>query len=71
MQLMGLDQGSIESMFFDVYLDLLYIYLSVERNNIEDGCCIGEVLLNHLMFADDICLFDRSVRGLQSIQDVC
>jgi len=28
--------------------------LSNELNNIKAGCYIGEVLLNHLMFADDI-----------------
>jgi len=52
---------------FAVYLDVL----SIELNNIKAGCCIGEVLLNHLMFADDICVFCPSVRGLQSIIDVC
>jgi len=33
----------------------------------------GEVSWNHLMFADDICVFCPSVRGLQSkpILDVC
>ena len=30
-----------------------------------------EILLNDLMFADDICVFCPSVRGLQSILDVC
>ena len=29
------------------------------------------MLLNYLMFADDICVFCPSVRGLQSILDVC
>jgi len=38
--------------------------LSSEINNIKAGCHIGEVLLNHLMFADDICVFCPSVRGL-------
>ena len=38
---------------FAVYLD----DLSNELNNIQAGCYIGEVLLNHLMFADDICVF--------------
>jgi len=28
-----------------------------ELNNIKAGCCIGEVLLNHFTFADDICVF--------------
>jgi len=34
-------------------------------------CYIGEVLSKHLIFADDICVFCSSVRGLQSILDVC
>jgi len=52
---------------FAVYLD----DLSNEPNNIKAGCYIGEVLLNHLMFADDICVFSPSVRWLQRIVDVC
>jgi len=52
---------------FDVYLD----DLSNELNNIKAGCYIGEVLLNHLMFADDICVFCPSVRWLKRILDVC
>jgi len=52
---------------FAVYLD----DLPIELNNIKDRCCIAEVLLNHLMFPDGICVFDPSVRGLQSILDVC
>jgi len=52
---------------FPVYLD----DLSDELNNIKAGCYIGEVLLNHLMFADDTCVFFPSVRWLQRILDVC
>ena len=52
---------------FAVYLD----DLSNELNNIKAGCYIGEVLLNRLMFADDICVFCPSVRWLQRVQDVC
>jgi len=40
-------------------------------NNTKAGCYIGEVLLNHLMLADDICVFCPSVRWLQRILDVC
>ena len=50
-----------------VYLD----DLSNELNNIKAGCYIGEVLLNHLMFADDICVLCPSVRWLQRILDLC
>ena len=54
-------------MLFAVYLG----DLSLELNNIKAGCYIGEVLLNHLTFADDIYVLCSSVRGLQSILDVC
>jgi len=54
------------------YLIAVYLYdLSTELNNIKTGCYVGEVLLNHLMFVDDICVFSSSVQGLQSILDVC
>jgi len=49
---------------FAVYLD----DLSLELKNIKAGC-IGEVLLHHLMFADDICVFCPSMRWLQRILD--
>jgi len=50
----GVRQGAVLSPYlFAVYLD----DLSNELNNIKAGCYIGEVLLNHLMFADDICVY--------------
>ena len=60
-------EGVLDPYLFAVYLD----DLSTELNNIEAGCYAGEVLLNYLMFADEICVFRTSVRGLQSIHDVC
>ena len=49
----GVRQGGVLSPYlFAVCLD----GLSNELNNIKAGCYIGEVLLNHLMFADDICV---------------
>ena len=64
----GVRQGGVLSPYlFAVYLD----GLSNELNNIKTGCYIGEALLNHLMFADDICVFCPSVRWLQKILDVC
>ena len=64
----GIRQGGVLSpYFFAVYLD----DLSNELNNIKAGCYIGEILLNHLMFADDICVLCPSVRWLQRILDVC
>jgi len=32
---------------------------------------MGEILMNHLMFADDICVFCPSVCGLESVLNVC
>jgi len=58
--------GILLSYFFAVYLD----DLSLEPSNIKAGYSIGEILLNHLTFVDDICVFCPSVRGLQSILDV-
>ena len=52
--------------FFAVYLD----DLSLEPSNIKAGYYVGEILLNHLTFVDDICAFCPSVRGLQRIPDV-
>ena len=52
---------------FAVYLD----DFSNELNNIKEWCYIGKVLSNHLMFADDICIFCPSVRWLQRMRDVC
>jgi len=43
--------------------------LSLELNNIKAECDICEALLNHLMSADDICVFCPSV--LQSMLDGC
>jgi len=64
----GVRQGGVLSPYlFAVYLDSL----SNELINIKAGCYIGEVLLNRLMFADDICVFCPSVRWLQRVQDVC
>jgi len=53
---------------------LFTIYLEdfiIEINYIKSGCYIADALLNHWMFADDICVFCPSVHGLQSMLDVC
>jgi len=64
----GVRQGGVLSPYmFTVYLD----DLSNELNNIKARCYIGDVLLNKLMFADDICVFCPSVRWLQRILEVC
>jgi len=60
----GVRQGGVLSPYlFAVCLD----DLSNELKNIKAGCYIGEVLSNHLMSTDDICVFCPSVRWLQKI----
>ena len=54
------------------YLFAIYIDdLSVELNKLQAGCCIGNNLINHILFADDLCCFSASLDGLQSIVNVC
>jgi len=50
----GRQGGVLSPYLFAVYL---VDDLSNELNNIKAGCYIDELLLNHLMFADDICVF--------------
>ena len=40
-------------------------------NSVQSGCFVGSSLLNHLMFADDLCVFSPSVKGLQKLVNVC
>ena len=64
----GVRQGSILSRyFFAVYID----DLSKELNKIKVGCFVGKSLVNHLLFADDLCCFCPSIQGLQYIIDAC
>ena len=64
----GARQGSILSpYFFAVYVDDLL----KELNILKVGCFVGKSLVNHLLFADDLCYFCPSIHGLQRIIDVC
>ena len=64
----GVRQGGVLSPYlFSVYMD----GLSDKLNNTDAGCCIGNLTLNHIMYADDICCFAASAGGLQDLLDVC
>ena len=64
----GVRQGSIlRSYFFAVYID----DLSKELNKIKVECFVGKSLVNHLLFADDLCCFCPSIHSLPHIIDVC
>jgi hypothetical protein len=64
----GVRQGSVLSPYlFCVYIDSI----STKLNNLNIGCQLGDVLVNHLFYADDICLFCPSSKGLQFLLNVC
>ena len=64
----GVRQGEILSPYlFAVYIDQLSKYL----NRVPAGCYIGNTLVNHIIYADDICCFSPSVAELQDLLDVC
>ena len=61
-------QGGVLSPYlFAVYLDELSIQLGSARV----GCAVGNMVVNHLMFADDICVFSTSISALQLLLDIC
>ena len=64
----GVRQGGVLSPYiFAIYVDDLY----VELNKLQAGCCIGNNLINHILFADDLCCLSASLDGLQFIVNVC
>ena len=64
----GVRQGSVLSPFlFNVYMD----GLSCSLNTYPTGCYIGDSLVNHLMYADDLVLICPSATGLCSLLQLC
>ena len=64
----GVRQGGILSPYlFNVYFYDLSIALSVCRT----GCSVGNSLINHLMYADDLVIFSPSSIGLRALITVC
>ena len=60
----GVRQDSILSLyFFAVYIN----DVSKKLNKMKVGCFVGKSLVNHLLFADDLCCFCPGIHGLQHI----
>ena len=61
-------EGSILSpVLFNVYMN----NLSVSLNHSGIGGSLGGNLINHLCYADDLCLFALSSSGMQCLLDIC
>ena len=64
----GVRQGGILSPFlFNVYMDELSTWL----NKLSIGCAVGNLRINHIMFADDLVLVSPSTRGLSILLHEC
>lgn len=64
----GVRQGGILSPWlFNVYMD----GLSDKLNTCKVGCVIGSVIVNHLMYADDLVIFSPSAKGLTALINIC
>ena len=35
------------------------------------GCCVGKILINHIMYADDLVILPPSVSGLSKLLSIC
>ena len=64
----GVKQGGILSpKLFNVYMDELSLLLS----NSKDGPRMSGTVVNHLGYADDLCLISLSSAGMQNLLDIC
>ena len=61
-------EGGVNShILFNIYMDKLTIVL----NSSGIGGYLGNVFLNHLCYADDLCLISLSSTGMQQLLTIC
>ena len=63
----GVRQGGI----LVLYVFAVYLELSIQLGSCSVGSTVGNMVVNHLMFADDICVFSPSISGLQCLRNIC
>ena len=45
--------------------------LSIRLNSLKIGCSLGDFVINHLMYADDLVPISPSTRGLSKLIEEC
>ena len=64
----GVRQGGILSPYlFNIYMDNLSIQLNAQHI----GCAMGDTVINHLMYADDLVVISPSPVGLNKLLRIC
>ena len=64
----GVRQGGILSpVLFNMYMDELSLLL----NTCGTGCRVGDLVISHLMYADDLVIFSPYSAGLQQLLKIC
>ena len=63
----GKARGVLSPYLFAIYLD----ELSTQLGSARVGCTVGNMVVNHVKFADDICMFSPSISGLQCLLNIC
>ncbi len=58
--------GILSHMLFNIYVD----DLSTALNKCNVGCCFNAIVLNHLYYANDLCLLSPSVHGLNELLSI-
>ncbi len=58
--------GILSPMLFKIYVD----DLSTALNKCNVGCWFNAIVLNHLYYADDLCLLSPSVHGLNELLSI-
>ena len=56
-------------MLFNIYMNDLSIHVLLNNSNI--GGEIGGILVNHLSYADDMCLISLSSHGMIQLLSIC
>ena len=54
-------------MLFNLYMD----DLSRQLSQCKTGCMVGNMLINHLIYADDLVIISPSSAGLQQLLRIC